>query len=228
MGMEQKLKLNEAQEEITQMFRDRLLEKNVDINTIEQIHYSLTTICNESIFSAWGNVLHSILETIQEFDTASKEFCKDVQADEVIIFEKKTLLPLVNYSIFDSNRYPNVDPLKKRSDFVTQKVKDMLLFSNTGGENIPQNQTSLNFSLKTNHFQVFFRRFTANTYILVAYYMTSDRIKNGNCFSEVDYKDKEKTNYIGIMPSMIDSCIDQLKEKLKELDQVLPQRRMYR
>lgn len=58
--------------------------------------------------------------------------------------------------------------------------------------------------------------------------MTSDRIKNGNCFSEADYKDKEKTNYIGIMPSMIDSCIDQLKEKLKEFDQVMPQRMMYR
>jgi len=222
---EQKQELNQAQESIHKMLKDQLLDRNIELKQIDQIHYSQATICNESIFSAWGNVLHSILETIQEFDIASQQFCKDVQADEVIIFEKKTLLPLVNYSEF--TKYPNVDPLKKRSDFVTQKVKDIMTFSKDQYSGTNQNQ-SLNFSLKTNHFQIFFRRFTPNTYILVAYYMTSDRIRQGNCYSEIDRKDSSKTNYMGITPSMIDSCIDQLKEQLKDKDQMYPTGRRFR
>ena len=66
MSPEAKQILDNHQARIQQDFKTALLEKNVNIDKINSMHYMQTTIYNESLFSAWGDVLHATLPTIQQ------------------------------------------------------------------------------------------------------------------------------------------------------------------
>lgn len=127
------------------------------------------------LYSAWGEVISNIVPNITEYEKKIKSFCSSIKADEIVLFEKITFLALASCRA----EYVPKERQREVNEIMTNKLKSIHSSNLDNNVNRPSGRSrrGQNFTFKTAKYQLFFRQFTPNTYILVVFYMTDFRRK---------------------------------------------------
>lgn len=113
-----------------------------------------TSIWDETLYKAWSSIVYSLIPNIGVLEEQLRSFATICDADEVVLFEKKTFLVIVHSTLRD---HQDVHRFEKISNFIKQFK-------------LSCTKSSSKFSsleLRNSQFAAFVESFTSNTYIMV-------------------------------------------------------------
>lgn len=143
---------SERKEEV-RMFKTTIAEslsiKNIKQSLIDQIVYHETTIFNESLYEAWSNVIHELVPNMPIYKHRIENFCKEIGADEITLFEKQTYLPFISYT------KEQVPKNRKRNEITTEQLKTMSHITVGANMTRTNKKKPMNFTLKTKNFHLY-------------------------------------------------------------------------
>lgn len=168
------------------------IKKDFKKQVIKNIRFRLTTIYDDSLYSAWGEIISIIAPNIAEYERKIKKFAKEIKADEVVLFEKRTFLS------FASCRAEYLPKQKQREviENLTSKLK--LMHNAEGEEDVRYNRN--NFTLKNNNYQMYFRSYQGQMHCILVVFYKSQYRENGNMelidyYSHNNEKDQSSLEY---------------------------------
>ena len=157
-------------------------DDNYKSTILNKINFESTTIYNDSLYSAWGKIISNIVPNLREYEVKIRKFCQEIKADECVLFEKNTYLPIVSCRTEFIAKERQIEV----NEIMTNRLKQMS--SNIYDPHVANHRNShkkQNFTLKTDKYQLYFRQFTTNTFILLVFYMTSAR--KSDQMHKIDY-----------------------------------------
>ena len=95
-----------------------------------------TSIWENSLYKAWSNILKSIIPNMDKINDLLEKYCKACLADEVVLFEKNTLLYISSFKnkeIKDEERFEKIcSSMKKFKNicYIESKKYDNFLIKN--------------------------------------------------------------------------------------------------
>jgi len=160
-------RLFQFKEYIQQQINKADFDDNYKNTILNKINFECTTIFNDSLYSAWGKIISNIVPNLREYERKIQRFSKEIKADECVLFEKNTFLPIASCRTEFIAKERQIEV----NEIMTNKLKQM----NTNNYDPHRNHKKMNFTLKTAKYQLYFRQFTTNTFILLVFYMTTAR-----------------------------------------------------
>jgi len=113
-----------------------------------------TSIWDETLYKAWSSIVYSLIPNIKKLESNLDTFCKNCEADEVVLFEKATFLVISH-----STSKPH------RDDHRFEKISNIIKqFKLSCSKSQAQFQS---MEVKNSSFSAFIDVFTTNTYIMV-------------------------------------------------------------
>lgn len=115
-----------------------------------------TSIWGNLLYKAWSNILVSIIPKIDKIKELLENYAKACQVDEVILFEKNTLLYISSYNnreIKDARRFERICLAMKKIKILCQK----------------ESKKYGNFIIKNINNTIYIDEFENSTYIMVAF-----------------------------------------------------------
>ena len=120
-----------------------------------------TTIWDVSLYNAWSNIVQTIMPDLQSINRSLEKFCKIIECDEIILFEKSTFLIVAFYKK-DNNNKQEEDPKNiLKYERISTIVKQFKLSCNRVGSEISM------MSIQNSTFKAVIDEFTKNTFILM-------------------------------------------------------------
>jgi len=119
-----------------------------------------TSIWDETLYKAWASIVHSLLPNSEIIHAHLTEFMNNIEAEEVIIFERATFLDISHVHATQ----PRTAELCKdvhRHEKISNIVKMFKLSCMKSGTNFKSTHIS------NSSFKAFIDEFTTNTYIMV-------------------------------------------------------------
>lgn len=74
------------------------------VDRISQVSYPIrcccyaTSIWDESILKAWSKIVYELIPNVRRLETSLQQLCEVLEADEVILFERATLLKIASHA----------------------------------------------------------------------------------------------------------------------------------
>ncbi len=56
-----------------------------------------TSIWDETLYKAWSQIVYFLLPNIKTLESSLQKFCKTLNADEVVLFERSTFLVIAHH-----------------------------------------------------------------------------------------------------------------------------------
>lgn len=113
-----------------------------------------TSIWDETLYKAWSSIVYSLIPNISLLEQQLESFANICEADEVVLFEKKTFLVIVHATI---REHKDIHRFEKISNFIKQFK-------------LSCSKSSSKFAsleLRNSQFTAFVESFTSNTYVMV-------------------------------------------------------------
>ena len=76
-----------------------------------------TSIWDETLYKAWSQIVYFLLPNVKTLEKNLEQFCKTINADEVVLFERSTFLVI---SHFDAKGHEDVHRFEKISNIIKQ------------------------------------------------------------------------------------------------------------
>jgi Ras-related GTP-binding protein A/B len=114
------IEVEEDREAKFQSHRERIMEvtsKNPIVENGGSVRCFRTSIWDETLYRAWSSIVYSLIPNIQMLEEQLTSFANICEADEVVLFEKKTFLVIVHATVrehCDAHRF------EKISNFIKQ------------------------------------------------------------------------------------------------------------
>ena len=119
-----------------------------------------TTIWDVSLYNAWSSIVQTIMPNLQSINQSLERFCKVIECDEIILFEKSTFL-IVAYYKHENDTIKEEDPKNiLKYERISTIVKQFKLSCNRVGSEISM------MSIQNSTFKAVIDEFTQNTFIL--------------------------------------------------------------
>lgn len=77
-----------------------------------------TTIWDESLYKAWGNIVHSLIPNLNIIEQYLKHLAESIEAEEVVLFERTTFLTVMSVTTDIGNQNPYVDRYERLSNII--------------------------------------------------------------------------------------------------------------
>ena len=77
-----------------------------------------TTIWDQSLYKAWGNIIHSLIPNLNIIEEYLGHLAEAIEAEEVILFERTTFLTVMSVTSDLGHRNPYVDRYERLSNIV--------------------------------------------------------------------------------------------------------------
>ncbi|KAG2185271.1 hypothetical protein INT44_002061 [Umbelopsis vinacea] len=112
-----------------------------------------TSIWDETLYAAWSQIVHCLIPNIKTLQMHLDKFCEICDADEVVLFERTTILVIANAARV---QHPDIHRFEKISSIIKQ-------FNPSGRE--PSHFKSM--EIRSASFSAFIDALTTNTYVMV-------------------------------------------------------------
>ena len=77
-----------------------------------------TTIWDQSLYRAWGNIMHSLIPNLDVIEDYLKHLAEAIEAEEVILFERTTFLAVMSVTTKLGKQNPYVDRFERLSNII--------------------------------------------------------------------------------------------------------------
>lgn len=81
------------------------------------VSYS-TTIWDQSLYKAWGKIVHSLIPNLGVIEEYLKHLADAIEAEEVVLFERTTFLTVMQVTTSKGNQNPYVDRYERLSNII--------------------------------------------------------------------------------------------------------------
>jgi len=141
--------------------RDATIKKHSGRFAATAVSYP-TTIWDQSLYRAWGNIVHSLIPNLSVIEDYLKHLAEAIEAEEVVLFERTTFLTVMSVTTELGHANPYIDRHERLSNII-KTFKHSLA-------NFTQSSTSSHqfdeFFIKTPRFNLIIARLTNNTFVL--------------------------------------------------------------
>lgn len=113
-----------------------------------------TSIWDETLYKAWSSIVYSLIPNVGELEGSLRKFCELSDADEVILFERTTLLVISHVTRIeheDKDRFEKVSNIIKQFKMSCSKSQAQFL----------------SIEIRKNCFSAFIQGLTGNTVVMV-------------------------------------------------------------
>lgn len=113
-----------------------------------------TSIWDETLYKAWSQIVYFLLPNVKKLESDLGDFCKTLNADEVVLFERSTFLVISHH---DLKKHDDVHRFEKISNIIKQFKLSCI-------------KTNFQFQsmvVRNQKFTAFIDEFTTSTYIMV-------------------------------------------------------------
>lgn len=149
--------------------RERLYEERCRMIVARSEGLSLETfassIWDQTLYKAWAGIVHRLIPNLIVIEKFLSAFATQIQAEEIILFERSTFLTVT--SVIPPQYNPNSNPNPDRYERISNIMK---AYKHTVARSTRTTAASagfLLFKVQTPGFNCFLARFTDNTYIFV-------------------------------------------------------------
>lgn len=97
--------------------REETIKKNSNRFARHVISYP-TTIWDQSLYRAWGNIVNSLIPNLPVMDTFLKDLANAIEAEEVVLFERTTFLTVTSHTTETGDSNPYVDRYERLSNII--------------------------------------------------------------------------------------------------------------
>ena len=77
-----------------------------------------TTIWDQSLYKAWGNIVHSLIPNLKVIKEYLSHLAEAIEAEEVILFEQTTFLTVMSVTSTVGEQNPYVDRFERLSNII--------------------------------------------------------------------------------------------------------------
>lgn len=77
-----------------------------------------TSIWDQSLYKAWGNIVHSLIPNLELIETYLKSLSGIISAEEIILFERTTFLTVTSYTSGAGAKNPYPDRFERLSNII--------------------------------------------------------------------------------------------------------------
>lgn len=77
-----------------------------------------TTIWDQSLYKAWGNIVHSLIPNLDVIEQYLRNLAEAIEAEEVILFERTTFLTVMSVTSDIGHRNPFLDRYERLSNII--------------------------------------------------------------------------------------------------------------
>ena len=130
-----------------------------------------TSIWDETLYRAWSSIVYSLIPNIQLLEEQLTSFANICEADEVVLFEKKTFLVIVHATV---REHQDGHRFEKISNFIKQfKLSCMKSSAKFSSLEVSTNRFVYHacvdqlWQVRNSQFTAFIESFTSNTYVMV-------------------------------------------------------------
>lgn len=130
--------------------RMRIIEKTKGF----EVDCFKTSIWDETLYKAWSQIVYFLLPNVKTLEKNLEQFCKTLNADEVVLFERSTFLVISHH---DAKKHEDVHRFEKISNIIKQFKLSCI-------------KTNFQFQsmvVRNQKFTAFIDEFTTSTYIMV-------------------------------------------------------------
>ncbi|GAB5589694.1 GTP-binding protein gtr1 [Umbelopsis nana] len=139
----------EQREQLFTHWRNELQRLSLPLETV----VFPTSIWDETLYAAWSQIVHCLIPNIEALQMHLDSFCEICEADEVVLFERTTILVIANAARV---KHPDIHRFEKISSIIKQ-------FNPSGRE--PSHFKSM--EIRSGTFSAFIDVLTNNTYVMV-------------------------------------------------------------
>lgn len=178
---------------------------------IDNITYKMSTIFDESLHRVWADVISSLVPNIQKYEDKVKEFCLNLNADEVTIFQNHSFLSLASFRRYEHQDEDDNERNDKASNFYRKNNEKIMALikqyhwdsDRRGGYGYmePQRRRGKTLTINQKSYQLRYQQIPGVKFlsVLVVFYMTEKRKieKYGNYYDS-------KPTFISL-PNLINS-----------------------
>lgn len=97
--------------------RDNAIKENSGKFARIVISYA-TTIWDQSLYKAWGNIVHSLIPSLDIIEEYLRNLAEAIEAEEVILFERATFLTVTSVTSDIGHQNPFVDRYERLSNVI--------------------------------------------------------------------------------------------------------------
>lgn len=123
-----------------------------------------TSIWDETLYKAWSAIVYSLIPNVEQVRIPLSKFCRLCQAEEVVIFERATLLVIASagqsYTDVDGD-VTTLQPDAHRHEKVSTIIKHFTLSTAKAQSQLRR------FEVRTTEFSVYIDELTSSTFIMV-------------------------------------------------------------
>ncbi|MCJ1250693.1 GTP-binding protein gtr1 [Trapelia coarctata] len=121
-----------------------------------------TTIWDQSLYKAWGNIVHSMIPNLDIIEEYLRELAEAIDAEEVILFEATTFLTVTSVTSEIGQQNPFADRFERLSNIIKNFKHSLANFTSSSSSS-PQFQE---FQISTAKFNLIIDKLTSNTYVM--------------------------------------------------------------
>ena len=77
-----------------------------------------TTIWDQSLYKAWGNIVHSLIPNLDVIENYLGQLAEAIEAEEVILFERTTFLTVMSVTSKIGEQNPYIDRHERLSNII--------------------------------------------------------------------------------------------------------------
>ena len=92
--------------------------KKVSRSFAQTVESYPTTIWDQSLYRAWGDIVHSLIPNLEIIKEYLRHLSDAIEAEEVVLFERTTFLTIVSHTTSIGERNPCVDRYERLSNIV--------------------------------------------------------------------------------------------------------------
>ena len=77
-----------------------------------------TTIWDQSLYRAWGNIVHSLIPNLSVIEDYLRHLAGAIEAEEVVLFERTTFLTVMSVTTSTGDQNPYIDRYERLSNII--------------------------------------------------------------------------------------------------------------
>lgn len=151
--------------------RERIYEERCKMISARTEGMSLETfassIWDQTLYKAWAGIVHRMIPNLIVIEKFLKAFAQQIEAEEIVLFERSTFLTVTSVDNANPNSNPNPDRHERISN-IMKSYKHTVARSTKGpSSSFVSAAGFVLYKVQTPSFNAFLARFTENTYIAV-------------------------------------------------------------
>ena len=105
-------------------FRDSLFEEREAAIKVKSGRFARvvvsypTTIWDQSLYKAWGNIVHSLIPNLDVIEDYLSQLAEAIEAEEIVLFERTTFLTVTSVTSEIGQQNPYVDRYERLSNII--------------------------------------------------------------------------------------------------------------